>query len=78
MVAVDNPAVVVACAVEAAVTLECGGSVVCANLLRGGPEIVDGVLLGSLDLTGGDQDVVDTNGLARVGKVECVVVNGSC
>ena len=71
--AVDDVAVVVASAVEAAVSKELGRGVVGADVLGCGPEVVDGVLLVGQNGAVGNEDVVDTDTLARVGDVESVV-----
>ena len=71
--AVDKVAVVVASAVEATVAGKLRCSEVGANLLRGGPEVVDRVLLVGKDSAIRDEDVIDTDTLARVRQVEGVV-----
>ena len=71
--AVDKVAVVVASAIEAAVAGKLRCSEVGTNLLGGGPEVVDRVLLVGKDSAIRDEDVVDTNTLARVRQVEGVV-----
>jgi hypothetical protein len=71
--AVDDVAGVVAGAVGAAVADEVGRGEVGADLLGGGPEVVDVVLLVGQDGAVGDQDAVGGDALARVGHVQGVV-----
>lgn len=78
LVAIDKPAVVVACAVEPAVALELRCSEVGAELLGRGPEIIDGILLVWQDGAVRNENVVDTNALARVWQMERMVVNCRC
>lgn len=78
LVAVDDVAVVVPGAVEAAVAVKLGRSVVGTNLLGRRPEVVDRVLLVRKDGTVWDEDVVNTNSLTRVRQVESVVQRKGC
>lgn len=75
--AVHDVAVVVAGAVGAAVAEQLRGGVVGAELLRGGPEVVDGVLLVGEDDAVWDEDSVDADALAGVGEGEGVVEGGA-
>jgi len=71
--AVDEVAGVVAGAVGTAVAEEVGGGEVGADLLGGGPEVIDIVLLVGQNGAVGDEDAVGGDTLAGVGHVEGVV-----
>ena len=62
--AVDQPGVVVAGAVEAAVAHDFGRGEVRAELLGGGPEVVDRVPVVGQDGAVRDEDVIDADALA--------------
>jgi hypothetical protein len=70
---VNDVAVVVACAVCAAVAKEFGWGVVGTDLLRRWPEVVHRVLLVWKNGTVRDENAVNTNALAREGNVEGMV-----
>lgn len=74
--AVDEVGSVVAGAVCAAVAVGFGLVEVAADLLRGGPEVVDGAGLVGEDGAVGDQDAVGADALAGVGEVQAVVEGG--
>lgn len=69
-------AVVVAGAVEAAVSEEVGRAEVGADLLGGAPEVVDGAALVGEDVACGDEDVVYVDARAAVWEPQGVVLCG--
>lgn len=69
-------AVVVAGAVEAAISEEVGRAEVGADLLGGRPEVVDGAVLVGEDISCWDEDVVYSNTGATVWKPQGVVLCG--
>lgn len=69
-------AVIVAGAVEAAVSEEFGRAEVGADLLGGTPEVVDGVAVVGEDVSGGDEDVVYADAGAAVWEPQGVVLCG--
>lgn len=73
LLAVGEVAGVVPGAAGAAVAQKVRVGEVCADLLGGGPEVVEGVLLVGEDVAGGDQDGVGVDALAAVGQPEGVV-----
>ena len=73
LVTVDRVTGVVTSAVVTAVAEELRRCQVSANLLGSRPEVIDGVLLVGQDGAIGNEDVVNTDTLARVGHVQSVV-----
>lgn len=76
--AVGDITVIVAGAVEAAISEEVGVGEVGAELFRGGIPVVEGAGLVGLDVAGWDEDVVYSNPLTGVGHPERVIEGCGC
>lgn len=72
--AVDEPGIIVTNTAEAAIVLDLGRRVVRTKLLRRRPKVVDRVFLVGENGAIGNEDVVYTDTLARVWKVESVII----